>query len=223
VKGNFAPPASIRGASGATLERHLPPLGGGARALRRFSPPSSPLRGFKRRGGRRGLEAGPTTPLLGFLLPHRGRVPRSGKGAGAPPRRAVERRGGRADAATRQLKREPRVESGRRDIFTAKYTGPRWGKKEANARSGGISDRSCRVQRRREHLRHRGASTSPGHRRLVFVRPATSTPTPHREHRGHPSLFSPLEPSCDGTLVWRRVAVIYLPGCRPSRRSITVP
>jgi hypothetical protein len=48
VKGNFAPPASIRGASGATLERHLPPLGGGAKGTVEISPPSSPLRGFKR-------------------------------------------------------------------------------------------------------------------------------------------------------------------------------
>jgi hypothetical protein len=32
-----------------------------------------------------------------------------------------------------------------------------------------------------------------------------------------------LDSSCDGTHVWRRVAVNLLPGCRPSRRSNAVP
>jgi hypothetical protein len=77
-----------------------------------------------------------------------------GKQAGAPLRRAVGRRSGRADAATRQLKREPRTGPGGRNIFTAKYAAPRWEKKGTNTRGGVISDRSCEVRRRREHLRH---------------------------------------------------------------------
>jgi hypothetical protein len=67
-------------------------------------------------------------------------VPRLGKEAGALPRRTVGRRDTRADAAMRQLKREPRTGPGRRDIFAAKCIGPRWEKKGANTRSGGNSD-----------------------------------------------------------------------------------
>jgi hypothetical protein len=43
-----------------------------------------------------------------------------------------------------------------------------------------------------------GTPSRPEHRRLATDRPATTTPSPHREHRGPSSLFSPL----DSFLCW---------------------
>jgi hypothetical protein len=75
--------------------------------------PSRPRGADSKGGGRRGLEAKPTTPSWGFLF-HRSAVFTGLKEkAGAPsPRRAVGERSGRVAAATRRTRGKPRTAPG---------------------------------------------------------------------------------------------------------------
>jgi hypothetical protein len=188
---------------------HLARGGGGSRARWTF-PDRSPAAWIQKgRGAVRG-EGKTNHPHWGFPPPRFGGG--LGEEEGGRARAAAPRRWGKKAGAPRccvcGTGRKPRTREG------AKHRGQR--------REHGPRRRVKGGARRRGHQHRRNAIT-PEPLRHAFVRPATSTPSHHREHPGPLSLFSPLEPSCDGTLVWRRVAVIYLPGCRPSRRSITVP
>jgi hypothetical protein len=74
-----------------------------------------------------------------------------------------------------------------------------------------------------ERLHRRNAFT-PEHQRHVFDRPATTTPSPHREHRDLSLLLPPLgfflcwHPMYGDASLWN-----FLPVCWPSCRMIAVP
>jgi hypothetical protein len=119
-------------------------------------------------------------PSWGFLYLCSAACPEWKEKAGAPlPRRAVG--GG--------------VAPGRSDIAVA----PHQEGKEPGTRSGGSTDHDVEPREERddvntyttgERLPRRNAFT-PEHQRHAFVRPATTTPSPHREHRSPFLLFSP--------------------------------
>jgi hypothetical protein len=120
-------------------------------------------------------------PSWGFHYLCSAACPELKEKAGAPlPRRAVG--GG--------------VAPGRSDIAVA----PHQDGKEPGTRSGGSTDVDVEPGEERdadvntcttgERLPRRNAFT-PEHQRHVFVRPATTTPSPHREHRGLSPLFPP--------------------------------
>jgi hypothetical protein len=127
----------------------------------------------------------------------------------------------REDAATPARRR--RARGGARRV--ARRTGRRRGREPgAGARTG-----AAEYVRRREHLHHRGhlhrreRLHCPEHRRHATDRPATTTPSPHSEHRGHSTLFSSLVsfPCWDLDVETRRR--YSLPECWPSRRRTAVP
>jgi hypothetical protein len=227
VKDGFAPPAGIQGAPSHGLGAPPAPSGGRPGAWRGFPPLEPPRRQFKRRGPVwPGGKA--NRPLLGFPFPLHGRVPRvEGEGgrAAAPRRWEKERR---AAAAAHQLKGEPRTGPGAGTSSPPRNAGPRRKKKGTSTRSGGISDRSCGVRRRREHLRHRGASTSPEHlhaRNTDATSPA-GRPRLHRRPLVSTAASFSLLPlgflPVMASHVWSRIAVDFLPECWPSRRRIAV-
>jgi hypothetical protein len=177
----------IRGGPGLHRGRHLPRVGGEPRVSGEFSPRGPAERIQK---GRRqcGLEARLTTPL----------------GVSSTSARLRARSGRRKRA--RRCRAAPLGEGvapGRSDIAVA----PHQEGKEPGTRSGGSTDHDVEPGEERddvntcttgERLPRRNAFT-PEHQRHAFVRPATSTPSPHREHRGLSLLFSPLDSSCVGT------------------------
>jgi hypothetical protein len=122
-------------------------------------------------------------PLFGGVLGE------EGEGGRALPRRAVGGKGQAARAAAlRWAREEPE-------------SGP--GARNQGRREHGPRRRTKGGARRREQLHRRNAFT-PEHQRPAFVRPATSTPSPRREHHGLPLLFSPLDSCCVGTCVEAR-------------------
>jgi hypothetical protein len=129
--------------------------------------------------------------------------------------------GPREDVATPTRRR--RARGGARRV--AHRTGRRrGGEPGAGARTG-----AAEYARRREHLHHRGhlhrreCLHRPEHRRHATDRPATTTPSPHREHCGPSTLF----PSLVSFLCWIRDVETRrrysLPECWPSRRRTAVP
>jgi hypothetical protein len=58
----------------------------------------------------------------------------------------------------------------------------------------------------------------------LFTEPATTTPPPHREHNCVALFFpTPWSLSCDAPATSRRVAMITLPVCWPSRHRTAAP
>jgi hypothetical protein len=147
--------------------------------------------GFKSEGGRQRASCPRHQPHWGFPFPPQLRERREREEKEAPPlRRAKEGRGHTGAPTTCQGRSAPpprRAGRGREP--------------GAGARTGAAGD-----VRRCEHLHHRGhlhrweRLHRPEHRRHATDRPATTTPSPHREHRPATLLSSPpWTSSCDGS------------------------
>jgi hypothetical protein len=153
-----------------------------------------PLRrwGSKARGGRQRASCPRHQPYWGFPFPPQLRERREREEKEALPlRRAKEGRGHTGAPTTCQERSAPPP----RRAGRGRGRGP-----GAGARTGAAGD-----VRRREHLHHRGQLhrrerlNRPEHRRHATDRPATTTPSPHREHRPATLLSSPpWTSSCNG-------------------------
>jgi hypothetical protein len=156
---------------------HLARGGGGSRARWTF-PDRSPAAWIQKgRGAVRG-EGKTNHPHWGFPPPRFGGglgEEEGGRACAAAPRRWGKKAGGPC-CCVRGTRQEPRTGGAKR---------------QGQRREHGPRRRVKGGARRRGHLHRRNAIT-PEPLRPIFVRPATPTPTPHREHHGHPLLFSPL-------------------------------
>jgi hypothetical protein len=176
-------PRASKAPRAATLARHLPRPAAVPRALRTF-PPRGPAARIQKGRRQCGLEARLTTPL----------------GVSNPPARPcakVEGEGGRASAAPRRWGKEQAAVL----LRCARRGRSRRPGREPGTRSDGSTDHDVEPGEERdadvntcitgERLPRRNTFT-PEHQRHANDRPATTTPSPHREHRGLSLLLSSL-------------------------------
>jgi hypothetical protein len=156
---------------------------------------------------------GQPPPSWGFCFHFAAACQGWGEKAGAPPRRAVGRRSGRAAAATHRSEGKPRTGHG---AGTSTPPG------NAGLRQEGKKPRTSRGQGAGAEAATTNVNTYLAIARL-FTEPATTPPSPHREHRS-PFLSSfpwPLFPVLLLDVVARRHG--FLLGEWPSRCRFAAP